>query len=34
MVEPQAILLTEPKGAYVEIAKVASSSIKVFIART
>src|SRR5579875_225028 len=34
MVEPRAILLPEGKGAYVEIAKVASSSIKIFIAAT
>lgn len=34
MVQPRAILMPEPKGAYVEIAKVASSSIKVFIATT
>ncbi|HLI00525.1 MAG TPA: hypothetical protein VKV06_07040 [Acidimicrobiales bacterium] len=34
MVEPRAILLPEGKGAYVEIAKVASSSIKIFLAAT
>lgn len=34
MIEPWAILMPEAKAGYVEIAKVASSSIKVFIATT